>query len=267
MAQLLTSTGQIDLRPMGDRAWLVRWRAGERDNQHLDLPSAVKYEQMLAARWLATRLQQAVPEKDGWPLEFVPGYDSVLVPFDPVRVPPAEVKNWLEGQISLALAAWQGSSQVEGPVTRRHRLPVLYGGADGPDLEAVALRNGLTPAEVIKLHTGTVYSVYLVGFAPGFAYLGALPPGLDAPRLSSPRPRVKAGTVALAAGLTGVYPLAMPGGWNLIGYTPFSLFDAAQEPPVRFLPGDSVQFYSVEAAALPALTLAGRSLAPGEGVE
>lgn len=240
--------GQADweLRPMGDRAVLVRLRLPQGIANFNALSSVVRYNRMLAARALAARLQATVPAEAGWPHEFVPGYDSVLAPFEPAELSAPVLYEWLRSQIEQLSAEWQASGLREAVNSRLHRIPVQYGGERGPDLEAVARRNGLTPDEVVKYHTSATYSVYLVGFAPGFAYLGALPPEIDAPRLERPRPQVPAGTVALAAGLTGVYPLVMPGGWNLIGYTSLPMFDATKDPPVRFLAGDKVQFYKDE---------------------
>jgi KipI family sensor histidine kinase inhibitor len=242
----LPGRGDWELRPMGDRAVLVRLRLPQGTASFQELSAKVRYNRMLAARTLAARLQATVPAEGGWPREFVPGYDSVLAPFDPAELQTRLLYDWLHSQIEQLTHEWQSNGLREAASSRLHRIPVKYGGERGPDLEAVARRNGLTPNEVVKYHTSATYSVYLVGFAPGFAYLGALPPEIDAPRLERPRPQVPAGTVALAAGLTGVYPLVMPGGWNLIGYTALPMFDPTQTPPVRFLPGDKVQFFKDE---------------------
>ncbi len=240
---LLPTQADWELRPMGDRAILVRLRLPADKPSLNDLSSQERYTRMLAARRMAALFQAAVSKELGWPAEFVPGYDSVLAPFDPDQLAPAIFTEWLYAQIVLETAEWQANGLTEAANTQLHRIPVVYGGERGPDLEAVARRNGLSPDEVVNYHTAATYTVYLVGFAPGFAYLGALPAQIDAPRLERPRAAVPAGTVALAAGLTGIYPLAMPGGWNLIGYTSLPMFDSSQEPPVRFLPGDKVQFF------------------------
>jgi inhibitor of KinA len=240
--------GQDDweLRPMGDRAVLVRLCLPQGVVSFNELSDEARYSRMLAARGLAAQLQAVVPAQAGWPLEFVPGYDSVLAPFDPAKLPAKILYDWLRAQIAQLASDWQAHGLREALNPRLHRIPVKYGGERGPDLETVAKRNGLTPDEVVKYHTSATYSVYLVGFSAGFAYLGALPPEINAPRLERPRPQVPAGTVALAAGLTGVYPLGMPGGWNLIGSTSLPMFDASQDPPVRFLPGDKVEFFRDE---------------------
>lgn len=255
----------FELRPLGDRAILLRLTLPDGKTSPAQLGPAERYDRMLAARLVAVFLQDRVPAGAGWPQEFVPGYDNVLAPFDPAFISRQTFSAWLLEQLAEVIAGWEigGIQDVANP--RRHRLPVIYGGSRGPDLEKVAARNSLSPEEVIKIHSQAEYSVYLVGFAPGFAYLGALPPSIDAPRLERPRPAVPGGSVAIAAGLTGVYPLAsQPGGWNLLGYTPFVLFDPAQNPPVRFLPGDRVTFYPITEADLPRFQAEKFSLAPLE---
>ncbi|CAN5664833.1 hypothetical protein BH23CHL8_BH23CHL8_25590 [soil metagenome] len=117
-----------------------------------------------------------------------------------------------------------------------------YGGPDGPDLEAVARATGLTSDRVIELHAGTGYRVLMLGFAPGFAYLGTLPAGLELPRRPEPRLRVPAGSVAIAGRRTAVYPFATPGGWHLLGRTDATLWDPTSDPPHRLRPGDRVRF-------------------------
>ncbi len=255
----------FELRPLGDRAILLRLSLPPGKSSPAQLSASERYDRMLAARLVAVFLQEYVPTGAGWPQEFVPGYDNVLAPFDPAYISQKSFSDWLVEQLAAVIAGWENSGLQDVANPRRHRLPVIYGGQGGPDLEKVAARHRLSPEEVIKIHSEAEYSVYLAGFAPGFAYLGALPPGIDAPRLDRPRPAVPGGTVALAAGLTGVYPLpSQPGGWNLIGYTPFALFDPAQNPPVRFLPGDRVTFYPITVAELPRFQAEKSSLAPLE---
>lgn len=121
-------------------------------------------------------------------------------------------------------------------------IPVSY---DGPDLDEVAERARLTRDEVIRLHTAREYEVFLLGFAPGWAYLGELDPALHLPRRSSPRTRVPAGSVAIAGAQTGVYPIATPGGWHLLGTTQTAMFDRERDPPSLLRPGDRVRFEAV----------------------
>jgi KipI family sensor histidine kinase inhibitor len=118
----------------------------------------------------------------------------------------------------------------------------LYGGEFGPDLPFVAEHNGLSINEVIRFHSGTIYPVYMLGFSPGFVYLGGLPEEIATPRLPTPRTLVPTGSVAMAGRQTGVYPIATPGGWRLIGRTPLKLFDPQRDPPTLLRVGDQVRF-------------------------
>ena len=128
-------------------------------------------------------------------------------------------------------------------------ISVEYGGIAGPDLDAVAEATGLRPYEVIGLHTSTTFPVEMIGFMPGFPYIGGLPAVLHLPRRSVPRVVVPAGSVAIANGRTGIYPTAAPGGWHLIGRTSTQLFDPQREPPALLAPGDYVQFIAASTSS------------------
>jgi KipI family sensor histidine kinase inhibitor len=123
-----------------------------------------------------------------------------------------------------------------------HRIPVRYGGAGGPDLNAVAERLSLSAAQVVEAHAAVSYRVFMLGFAPGFAYLGPLPEALRLPRREQPRPRVPVGSVAIGGSQTAIYPVASPGGWHLIGRTTLVVWDARRAEPATLRPGDSVCF-------------------------
>lgn len=167
--------------------------------------------------------------------ESVPGYASLLLPYDPDQIDLSTLQDWLyENYASIQPLPAAESRVVE--------LSVHYGGADGPDLDFVAAHNKLTAAEVIDLHAAPFYPVYFMGFTPGFPYLGGLDPRIAAPRLPSPRTRVPAGSVAIAGAQTGVYPLETPGGWRIIGRTELLLFDPRRDPPFLLSPGDRVKF-------------------------
>lgn len=140
------------------------------------------------------------------------------------------------------------------PVGREVRVPVRYGGQDGPDLEAAAAVCGLDPASYVQRHCASRYTVAMLGFAPGFAYLLGLDPALAAPRLATPRRQVPAGSVGIAGEQTGIYPQASPGGWRLIGRTELTLFDPARDPPSLLQPGDRVRFVALDAAPDPPCT-------------
>jgi len=168
---------------------------------------------------------------------------SVLVPVDPVE-PGVEVA--LVG-VHAAIRAWRpNESAVHAGGSEAIVVPVRYGGADGPDLEEVAAVTGLTPDEVIAVHSAVDYEVAFLGFAPGFAYLGPLDPSLTLPRRSSPRARVPAGSVAIGGPQTAIYPGEGPGGWWLIGRTDLPVWDPTREPAALFRPGLRVRFRTVE---------------------
>lgn len=174
-------------------------------------------------------------------VETVPSFRSLLVHYDPLTT-NAETLQKLIGELELDAATSAGAGRI-------WRIPALYGGAGGADLAEVAAATGLSEAEVIALHAGTLYRVYAQGFLPGFAYLGELPASLDLPRRINPRVRVPAGSVAIAQRMTGIYPVESPGGWHLIGHTPLRFFDPGKAPPTLFAPGDRVRFVPVDAGA------------------
>ena len=154
-----------------------------------------------------------------------------------VTPPPAEVLAAIVAEAAAGPAATARPRVVE--------IPVLYGGESGPDLPEVAAAAGLTPAAAVELHAGAEYFVRAIGFAPGFPYLGGLPPALARPRRATPRVRVPAGSVGIGGAQTGIYPQASPGGWNLIGRSPGPLFDPRDTPPARLEVGDEVRFLAV----------------------
>ncbi|MCG9755281.1 5-oxoprolinase subunit PxpB [Shewanella insulae] len=140
---------------------------------------------------------------------------------------------------------WQ-SAPTETCESRTIEIPVSYGGEAGPDLHAVAKYHNLSPEEVIKRHCEASYQVFFIGFQPGFAYLDGLPERLHTPRLATPRLTIPAGSVGIGGEQTGIYPLASPGGWQIIGRTQLALFDASRNPPCLLKPGDRVRFIAVE---------------------
>jgi len=137
---------------------------------------------------------------------------------------------------------WEESKERPQEDPRLIEIPVVYGGSAGPDLPEVAERAGLTPPQVVELHSSADYIVYFIGFQPGFPYLGGLDTRLHTPRRAEPRVVVPAGSVGIGGSQTGIYPLAAPGGWQLIGRTPLALFDPHSAEPVLLCPGDTVRF-------------------------
>lgn len=218
-----------DLRiaPAGDAALLV------------ELPARIDPE--TSGRVIA--LAQALRERCAATVrDVVVGYCSLTVYFDPLAMDAA----WLESEIRTLAA--DNSPAVESPANAVIDVPVCYGGEYGPDLDAVAQFAHATPQETIAIHTGATYRVYVVGFVPGFPYMAAVDPRLAVPRRAIPRTRVPAGSVAIAAGQTGIYPSETPGGWHLIGRTRVKPYDASRAEPFLFRPGDRVRFHAIDRA-------------------
>ncbi len=185
-------------------------------------------------------------------IEIAPAYTTVAVYYDPLNLQAAagaDAVASLEAQIADALAARTDVKMEE--IGRMLEIPVCYGGAWGPDLAKVAQHAGLTEHAVIERHSAADYLVHCLGFTPGFAYLSGLPPELAMPRRATPRRKVPAGAVGIGGAQTGVYPLPSPGGWQLIGWTPLTLFDPSAESPTLLRVGDRVRFRSVPAGELP----------------
>lgn len=176
-------------------------------------------------------------------LDIAPAYASLLLRFDPYGTGPGNDE--LVARIHETLASRAAEDVDRAPGRSTIVVPVCYGDDFGPDLDAVAAHAGLSRAEAVARHTAGEYTVAMLGFAPGFPYLLGLDPALHAPRRSDPRTRVPAGSVAIGGAQTGIYPRELPGGWNLIGTTPFVLFDAARKPPALFAPGDRVRFRAI----------------------
>lgn len=166
--------------------------------------------------------------------DVVPAYATVTVHYDPMRIGYADLRSRL-----LALASPGHSTAVGNRSARSHIVKVRY---DGEDLADVAERTGRTTSDVIEIHSATEYRVFVIGFVPGFAYLGVLDPRLVLPRRESPRKRVPAGSVAIAEAQTGIYPAETPGGWHLIGTTDVRMFDPSRAEPALFAVGDRVRF-------------------------
>lgn len=210
-------------RPSGDAALLVT------------LGDAITLAVNQRVHALTARLATAAAPGLG---ETVPAYCTLLVHYDPDQLDYAGAQALVE----QALAELDDAALAPA---RRVEVPVRYGGEAGPDLDFVARHAALTPAEVVRRHTGRDYRVFMMGFTPGFAYLGELDEQLAVPRLATPRVRVPAGTVGLADRQTGIYPIDSPGGWRLIGRTPLRLFDPDGAPPFQLRPGDLVRFVAI----------------------
>lgn len=187
--------------------------------------------------------------------DIAPAYATLLVRFEPAAwadrkgVPPFERISRAIASIVEGSSANAGAGSATATSGRAIDIPVCYGGAYGPDLDAVARHARLTRAEVVARHTAGKYRVAMLGFAPGFPYLLGLDPALDTPRRANPRTRVPGGAVAIGGAQTGIYPREAPGGWQVIGRTPLALFDPGRDPPCLLAPGDTVRFGAIGAAA------------------
>ena len=171
-------------------------------------------------------------------VELVPSYTTLMLQYDLAQLDDAQARALCDQALSgLEPAAADGGRELD--------LPVWYHPSVGPDLEALARQRGLPVDEVIALHSGRAYSVFALGFAPGFGFMGLVDPRLASPRLSTPRQRVAAGSVGIAERQTAIYPAVSPGGWNLIGRSPARLFDPALEGFSLLRPGDRVRFVPV----------------------
>lgn len=184
-------------------------------------------------------------------IEFVPAYTTLTIYYEPVIVhkalanpeqkdalPYQLVTDWLE-------SALKDIEKDEPNKPKTIYIPVCYGGDYGPDLELVANHHSLTKDEVIQFHTDNEYLIYMMGFAPGFPYIGGMTNEIATPRKESPRLKIPAGSVGIAGNQTGMYPIETPGGWQLIGKTPLRLFRPEQEPPTLLESGDVIRFYAI----------------------
>ena len=223
--------------PMGDRALVIEF--GDRLDPELSARIAA------AAQHLRASPPPGV-------LDIVPAYTTLALHYDPAVIGAGTTP--YEALIEQIEAWLQAQADAELLPGRLVEIPVCYGGGLGQDLEEVARQHGLTPEEVATIHAGTDYSVYLLGFVPGFAYLGNVDSRIATPRRDSPRPRVPAGSVAIGGEQTGVYPLATPGGWHLIGRTPLRMFTPEAEPPCLLGAGDTVRFVPISRAEFDAFS-------------
>jgi len=176
-------------------------------------------------------------------IETVPAYATLLVHYDPLILSFTQIKNYLSAIMNqIEETAHRKPRQARPEFYRRVEVPTRYGGEYGIDLEHVARHLNLNVEDVIRIHSEKIYTVYMMGFMPGYPYMGKLDDALIMPRLETPRTRVAAGTVAIAGSQTGIYSIESPGGWNLIGWTPLKLFDPESDSPFLFAPGDEVKF-------------------------
>jgi inhibitor of KinA len=212
--------------PFGEAALLVEWA------DRPDLATNARVHALAGALW---------GDPPPGLLAVIPGYVSLLVEFDPLVMDVAG----LEQRLRAALVAPSAGARSTG---RLRHIPTVYGGEFGPDLAAVAAQVGLSPAEVVARHAATEVTVYMIGFSPGYAYMGDLPSELNLPRRATPRGVVPPGSVAIAYGQTSIYTRPTPGGWHIIGRTPLVLFDETRDPPTYLAAGDRVRHGPIPAS-------------------
>ena len=209
--------------PAGDRGLLVEFGA------------AIEPEINRKVRQIFLALEKA--PIDGI-TEVIPTYRSILIFYDPFQINPKRLREEIIDRENKL-----DKSEIPPPETTE--IQVAYGGDFGPDLEFVAQHNGLTPEEVIQIHTSETYLIYMLGFTPGFPFLGGLSERIFAPRRENPRQLVPAGSVGIANNQTGVYPIDSPGGWQLIGKTPIKLYDPTGSPPILLKAGNCLRFKGI----------------------
>jgi inhibitor of KinA len=208
---------------MGDRALIVE--LGD------DIDRAVN--QKVRELFLRIEKEQIQGIKD-----LVPSYRSVTVVYDPLTIPQLNLQTRIKD-------LWARADASNLPKPKVLKVPVVYGGVRGPDLEWVASYHHLSPQDVINLHTQPTYQVYMIGFTPGYPYMGEVPEAISTPRRETPRTVVPRGSVAIAQRQTGIYPVQSPGGWQILGWTPLKLFDAGKWPPSLLEMGDFVRFFAI----------------------
>ncbi|MCA0984152.1 5-oxoprolinase subunit PxpB [Halobacillus yeomjeoni] len=182
-----------------------------------------------------------------WMIEYIPAFTTVTVFYDPIKV----MEDSTSGKLPYSIVCEKLDQQITNlEITtdsepRLIEIPVCYGGEFGPDLSYVAEQNEMSEDDVIEIHKNGDYLVYMIGFAPGFPYIGGMDERIATPRRDDPRLKIPAGSVGIAGGQTGVYPIETPGGWQLIGRTPTKLFDAGEEVPSLLQAGDKIKFTSI----------------------
>jgi len=216
-------TGDPDVVPLGDSALLVEFE--NRIDASINQRCIALAEAIEACRIAGVR-------------DIVPAYRTVAVYFDPLKTDRVQLRREVDRAIGTSAPAATALRQVI-------RVPVCYGAADGPDIAEVAGFAGGSEDEVVAIHTSATYRVFMIGFSPGFAYMGPVAARIAAPRRATPRTTVPAGSVGIAGQQTGIYPSETPGGWQLVGRTPLRVFDAARTPPSLFRAGDTVQFFAI----------------------
>ncbi|GEL77124.1 5-oxoprolinase subunit PxpB [Tenuibacillus multivorans] len=208
--------------PLNDRAITVSF------GEEIDVQINLRVQQLFSSL-----------KRESYPfiVDMVPTYTNLTIYFDPQKINFKDMQQLIEEALN---------DMHEHPVSIESKLvhiPVYY---NGPELERVAKQNQLTEDDVMRIHGREDYLIYMIGFLPGFPYLGGLDERIATPRLDEPKSQVEAGSVGVANQQTGIYPIQSPGGWNIIGHTPVNIFDSQKEQPFMFQAGDYIQFYPVD---------------------
>lgn len=222
----------FQLCPLGDRAMMLQFEDEISPETHLRIKAISQYFDTHQVKGI---------------VEYVPAYTSVTFYYDPWLLSEHGTVDPYDSIVDLIQQVLRQVKLKKAAKSEVVKIPVCYGGDYGPDLDFVAQYNSLKPKEVIALHTKATYLVYMIGFAPGFPYLGGLSKKLATPRKEQPRAVIPAGSVGIAGNQTGVYPIETPGGWQLIGRTPVLLFDPERENPALLKAGDKVRFVPISA--------------------
>lgn len=172
-------------------------------------------------------------------VDLIPAFCSLLINYDPRVISYGEMRRRMEKILSVEIAAGARKKKI-------YEIPVCYGGELGPDLATIAEHAGLTGQEVIDIHSSSDYLIYMLGFLPGFTYLGGLDERIHTPRLANPRIRIPAGSVGIGGSQTGIYPMDSPGGWQLMGMTPVKTYDPEREVPILVEAGDYIRFVPID---------------------
>jgi len=228
----------IDMQPLGDQAIIVK--LGEEADEE-------------TRRRIIALIADLEQRPFAGLVEAVPGHTTVTIYYDLLQLASTmhEYGDGVSRYTSIKNILHQRIGLIDERVTipsREIEIPICYGGRFGPDLDRVAQHNGLSTAEVVQIHSAGTYIVYMMGFAPGFPYLSGMDPRIALPRRATPRLKTPAGSVGIAGGQTGIYPLETPGGWNLIGRTPLAMFIPDRHPPSLLQAGDRIRFYPISEA-------------------